>query len=75
MLKKARYYLDHLRPRQEIVENSIILPMDEETTDLPEKQFHGWRLLGIIFSVVVVLALLSLAVDWVVIGPLEGRVF
>ena len=49
--------------------------MDEETIETPEKRFHGWRLLGIIFSVVVALALLSLAVDWVVIGPLEGRAF
>jgi hypothetical protein len=49
--------------------------MDDETTESTEKHFHGWRLLGIIFGVVVVLALVSLAVDWVVIGPLEGRVF
>ena len=49
--------------------------MDDETIETPAKQFHGWRLLGIIFAVVVVLALVSLAVDWVVIGPLEGRAF
>lgn len=49
--------------------------MDEETTETQEKHFHGWRLLGVIFAVVVVLALVSLAVDWIVIGPLEGRAF
>jgi len=41
----------------------------------PEKRFHGWRLLGVIVSVLVVLALISFVVDWVVIGPLEGRAF
>jgi len=41
----------------------------------PEKQFHGWRLLGVIGIVVLVLAIVSFVVDWVVIGPLEGRVF
>ena len=40
-----------------------------------EKRFHGWRLLGVILSIVVVLAIISFIVDWVVIGPLEGRVF
>ena len=38
-------------------------------------KFHGWRLLGIIFIVCVVLAGISALVDWMVIGPLEGRVF
>ena len=40
-----------------------------------ERKFHGWRLLGVIFMVIVVLALVSAVVDWAVIGPLEGRVF
>jgi len=40
-----------------------------------EKRFHGWRLLGVIFLVVVVLGLISALVDWIVIGPLEGRAF
>ncbi len=39
-----------------------------------EKQFHGWRLLGVIIGVAVVLAIISFVVDWMVIGPLEGRV-
>lgn len=38
-------------------------------------RFHGWRLLGVIASVVVVLAIASAIVDWLVIGPLEGRVY
>ncbi len=44
---------------------------------LPDQEkgsFHGWRLLGVIFLVVVVLALISAAVDIMVIGPLEGRI-
>jgi hypothetical protein len=40
-----------------------------------EKRFHGWRLVGFILLVVVVLAVVSAVVDWVVIGPLEGRAF
>ena len=41
----------------------------------PEKRFHGWRLVGFILLVVVVLAAVSAVVDWMVIGPLEGRAF
>ena len=40
-----------------------------------DKSFRGWRLLGVIMCVVVVLAIVSFVVDWMVIGPLEGRVF
>lgn len=47
----------------------------ENTPEAPEKVFHGWRLLGVIFAVMVVIALVSAAVDWIHIGPLEGRVF
>ena len=47
----------------------------EETDRNAEKRFHGWRLLGYIFTVVALLALISFLVDWAVIGPLEGRVF
>jgi len=46
-----------------------------ETDENAEKRFRGWRLLGVIFGVVVILALISFVVDWAVIGPLEGRVF
>ncbi len=38
-----------------------------------EKKFHGWRLLGVIFLVVVALAAVSFALDVMVVGPLEGR--
>jgi len=40
-----------------------------------EKQFRGWRLIGVIMAVIVVLAVVSAVVDWMVIGPLEGRMF
>jgi len=46
-----------------------------ETDEFAEKRFRGWRLIGVIISVVVVLALVAALVDWAVIGPLEGRVF
>jgi len=46
-----------------------------ETDEFAEKRFRGWHLIGWIIVVVVVLALVSAAVDWIVIGPLEGRAF
>ena len=46
-----------------------------ETDEFAEKRFRGWHLLGVVFSLVVLLALISALVDWMVIGPLEGRVF
>jgi hypothetical protein len=54
--------------------------MDEQSPEShsnPEREhhFHGWRLLGIVLAVVVALAIVSAVVDWVVIGPLEGRAF
>ena len=39
-----------------------------------EVKFHGWRLLGFILLVCVVLAGISALVDYLVIGPLEGRI-
>jgi len=49
---------------------------DESAEELAyaNRPFHGWRLLGVIAVVVVVLAVISALVDWWVIGPLEGRV-
>ena len=44
-----------------------------QVTTQDEKKFHGWRLLGVIFLVVIVLAVVSLMVDIMVIGPLEAR--
>lgn len=46
-----------------------------ERASSEEKKFRGWRLLGVIMTVVVILAAVSFVVDWAVIGPLEGRVF
>lgn len=43
--------------------------------EVNEKRFHGWRLLGFILLVIVVLGLISALIDWIVIGPLEGRAF
>lgn len=50
-------------------------PNTEQPQEAPEKVFHGWRLLGVIFIVMVVIAIISAVVDWIHIGPLEGRVF
>ena len=47
---------------------------DEELA-YANRPFRGWRLLGVIGLVVLVLAIVSATVDWVVIGPLEGRAF
>ena len=47
----------------------------EEELAYANRPFRGWRLLGVIGIVVLVLAIISAIVDWVVIGPLEGRVF
>jgi len=46
-----------------------------ETDEHAHKRFRGWRLIGVIVGVVVLLAIISFLVDWAVIGPLEGRVF
>ena len=43
--------------------------------EVSEVKFHGWRLLGVIFAVCVVIAGISAIVDWLVIGPLDGRAF
>jgi hypothetical protein len=40
--------------------------MDKARSD-EEKQFHGWRLIGVIMAVIGVLALISAAVDWLVL--------
>ncbi|MEZ5596613.1 MAG: hypothetical protein R3E84_09510 [Pseudomonadales bacterium] len=39
-----------------------------------EKRFRGWRLLGVCAMVIVALAVVALLVDWLVLGPLAGRV-
>jgi heme/copper-type cytochrome/quinol oxidase subunit 4 len=45
-----------------------------QAQNLDEKRFRGWRLLAVIFTVVVILAAVSATIDWLVIGPLEGRI-
>jgi len=47
---------------------------DANTTPTDEKKFRGWRLLGILALIVISLAIVAFLVDWIVIGPLEGRV-
>ena len=49
--------------------------MENQNQSGAEKQFRGWRLIGFILGVMVLLAVISAAVDWAVIGPLEGRAF
>ncbi len=44
----------------------------EPVDNTNEKKFHGYRLLGFILGVVVLLALISAAVDWLALGSLEG---
>ncbi len=43
-------------------------------TPVRTKRFHGWRLLGVIFVIFVLMAGISGLIDYVVIGPLEGRI-
>jgi len=55
----------------------INMPHPDESPHSPNDEsvrFRGWRLLGVIMAVVVVLALIAAAVDIIVIGPLEGRI-
>ncbi len=39
-----------------------------DTQENGTKQFHGWRLIGVIMIVIVILAIISALVDWVAIG-------
>jgi hypothetical protein len=41
-------------------------PMD--TQENGTKKFHGWRLIGVIMIVIVVLAIISALVDWMAFG-------
>ena len=62
-------------PSPEPVEPGAQTTESAEELAYANRPFRGWRLLGVIGIVVVVLAVVSAIVDWVVIGPLEGRVF
>jgi hypothetical protein len=51
----------------------------DQSTERPEssaeeKTFRGWRLLGYLAIVVFSLAMVAAVVDWMVLGPLLGRV-
>lgn len=50
-------------------------PAPETEENGKEEKFHVWRLLGVIFLVCVTLAVAAALVDWVIIGPLEGRAY
>jgi len=51
---------------------AVPLNREPQSTDT-EKSFQGWRLLGVIGIVVVILAIVSAAVDFWVLGPLLER--
>ena len=84
-LCRARHYLEGPRRRQgkHLVRRAVAEPlrlcddsvMEPGNTDLQEKRFHGWRLLGVIALVLIAIAGVSFVIDWAVLGPLEGRVF
>ena len=81
-LIKISHWLDvacsHLFPTTEPANtlNQDPLPPEQRPSPNDETvQFHGWRLLGVIFVVCVALAAIAAAVDWAVIGPIEGRAF
>jgi hypothetical protein len=50
------------------------LPHPPEEPEDDGRKFHGWRLLAVIIGVCVVIAVISGVIDWLVIGPLEGRI-
>ncbi len=58
-----------------LIDRYIIWQSSKRSTlvESHEKKFRGWRLLGVIFLVVVALAAVSFALDVMVVGPLEGR--
>jgi hypothetical protein len=53
----------------------VIAPVEpNEASNNTETKFRGWRLLGIIILVVLVIAGISAVIDYLVIGPLDGRI-
>jgi hypothetical protein len=48
-------------------------PGDETSQPSLERSFRGWRLLGVLGAVVLVLAVISAAVDIWVLGPILER--
>jgi len=45
----------------------------EQSFNSEEVRFRGWRLLGALGIVILVLVVISAVVDILVIGPLDGR--
>ena len=74
---RARHYLEGPRRRQgKHLARRHMAKLPGLCHHLPmqsEKRFHGWRLVGVLALVIVSLAAVSFVVDWVVIGPLDGR--
>ena len=46
---------------------------DQSNNDARVK-FRGWRLLGVVMLVVLLIAGVSAVIDYLVIGPLDGRI-
>ena len=57
------------------MDNSPIPPEQPASPNDETVKFHGWRLLGVILLVCVAIAGISALIDYVAIGPLEGRSF
>jgi hypothetical protein len=81
---KARYYVEAPGGRQGNAGSrpsdlakphaSAIMQIMNESSG-PDRKFRGWRLLAVLVAVIAVLAITSFIIDWMVIGPLEGRMY
>ena len=60
---------------QKLMENTDNHPPEQPPSpNDDEVKFRDWRLVGVIFIVVTVIAVVSAVIDLLVIGPLEGRI-
>lgn len=77
---KGAYYREGVRVRQGTAlpragrAPTILRMTQDRQSELSERTFRGGRLLAIIMSVVVALAVVSALVDWLVLGPLLERI-
>ena len=55
------------------MDDSSLPPEQPASPNDETVKFHGWRLLGVILLVCVVIAGISALIDYIAIGPLEGR--
>ena len=53
------------RPASDVIAEADAAAVEQDSG--PEKQFHGWRLLGVLFLVIVATAIVSAVVDLAVI--------